>query len=181
MKNYNRRDFLKLTGASALVLALAACGGGPSAPAVPSQDAQSLFAAINAYRESNSLKKLTYDTDLEAYVKLEVACFEAQGKTKITIEDYESWVTSYLTDYTALRSKLLAKGYNGSTCTYYGLASTEADLTLTALCPAVEEELKAQLAAMATSIGDTMDYIGITLTTIGGKKYWVAMLATTLG
>ena len=30
MKKYDRRDFLKLTGASALALALAACGGGPS-------------------------------------------------------------------------------------------------------------------------------------------------------
>lgn len=34
---------------------------------------------------------------------------------------------------------------------------------------------------MATSIGDKMDYIGITLTTIGGKTYWVAMLVTMIG
>ena len=180
MKNYNRRDFLKLTGMSVLALTLAACGGGSSAPAAPSQDAQSLFAAINAYRESNSLKKLTYDKDLEDYVKLEVGCFETQGKTKISLETYENWVTSRLDDYTTLRGKLIAKHYNGSTSAYYGLTPTETDLTLTALCPATEEELKAQLAAMATSIGDT-DYIGITLTTIDGKKYWAAMLATTLG
>ena len=181
MKNYNRRDFLKLTGASALALALAACGGGPSGPAAPAQDAQSLFAAINAYRESNSLKKLTYDNDLEAYVKLDVECFENQGNAKITQADYQNWMLSHTDDYTALQGKLMMKGYNGSTTTYYGLASTETDMTLTSLYPAAEEELQTQLAAMATEIGDTMDYIGITLTTIGGRKYWVAMLATKRG
>lgn len=181
MKNYNRRDFLKLTGMSALALTLAACGGGSSAPAVPSQDAQSLFAAINAYREDKGLNQFTYDTDLEAYVKLDVKCFETQGKTKITMTDYGNWLTSQLPDYNALRGKLMVKHINGSTCTYYGLTSTENDMTLTAPCPATEEELQTQLAAMTTKIGDTMDYIGITLTEISGKTYWVAMLATTLG
>ena len=185
MKIYNRRDFLKLTGMSALALTLAACSDGPSvpaAPAAPAQDAQTLFAAINAYRESNSLKKLTYDKDLEDYVKLDVKCFETQGKAKITMEDYGKWlITLHSTDYAVIRGKLQAKHIEGSTCTYYGLDSTETDMTLTLLCPGDEEELKTQLAAMATSIGNTMDYIGITLTTIGGKKYWAAMLATTLG
>ncbi|MFR9066686.1 MAG: twin-arginine translocation signal domain-containing protein [Faecalibacterium prausnitzii] len=35
MKEMNRRAFLKLSGASAALLALAACGGGSSAPAAP--------------------------------------------------------------------------------------------------------------------------------------------------
>ena len=137
MKTYNRRDFLKLTGLTALALTFSACGSTPSAPAAPAKDAQALFAAINACRKEKGLKELKYDPDLEAYVTLDVKCFETQGKTKITMPDYGNWMmTSHPTDYTALRGKLQAKLINGSTCTYYGLASTETDLTLTALYPA---------------------------------------------
>ena len=35
MKKMNRREFLTLTGASVALLALAACGGAPSTPVVP--------------------------------------------------------------------------------------------------------------------------------------------------
>lgn len=35
MKELNRREFLTLSGASVAMLALAACGGAPSTPAVP--------------------------------------------------------------------------------------------------------------------------------------------------
>lgn len=35
MKELNRRAFLKLSGASVALLALAACGGAPSTPVVP--------------------------------------------------------------------------------------------------------------------------------------------------
>ena len=47
MKEMNRREFLTLSGASAALLALAACGGGSSAPAVPTSKEAELVAAIN--------------------------------------------------------------------------------------------------------------------------------------
>lgn len=51
MKEMNRRAFLKLSGASAALLALAACGGGSSAPAAPAtpKDAK-VLEALNLYR-----------------------------------------------------------------------------------------------------------------------------------
>ena len=47
MKEMNRREFLTLTGAAVVALSLAGCGGGPSAPAVPTSKEAELVAAIN--------------------------------------------------------------------------------------------------------------------------------------
>lgn len=63
MKKMNRREFLTLTGASAALLALAACGGGSSAPAAPAtpKDAK-VLEALNLYR--GKLSPLTLDSGL---------------------------------------------------------------------------------------------------------------------
>ena len=63
MKELNRRAFLKLSGASATLLALAACGGGSSAPAAPAtpKDAK-VLEALNLYR--GKLSPLTLDSGL---------------------------------------------------------------------------------------------------------------------
>ena len=47
MKKMNRREFLTLTGAAVVALSLAGCGGGSSAPAVPTGKEAELLAAIN--------------------------------------------------------------------------------------------------------------------------------------
>ena len=47
MKEMNRREFLTLSGAAVVALSLAGCGGGPSAPAVPTGKEAELLAAIN--------------------------------------------------------------------------------------------------------------------------------------
>ena len=47
MKKMNRREFLTLTGAAVVALSLAGCGGGSSAPAVPTGKEAELVAAIN--------------------------------------------------------------------------------------------------------------------------------------
>ena len=47
MKEMNRREFLTLSGAAVVALSLAGCGGGPSAPAVPTSKEAELVAAIN--------------------------------------------------------------------------------------------------------------------------------------
>ena len=47
MKKMNRREFLTLSGAAVVALSLAACGGGSSAPAVPTGKEAELVAAIN--------------------------------------------------------------------------------------------------------------------------------------
>ena len=47
MKKMNRREFLTLTGAAVVALSLAGCGGGSSAPAVPTGKEAELVTAIN--------------------------------------------------------------------------------------------------------------------------------------
>ena len=65
MKELNRRAFLKLSGASAALLALAACGGGSSAPAAPAtpKDAK-VLEALNLYRKEKKLEPYRMDEGL---------------------------------------------------------------------------------------------------------------------
>ena len=62
MKKMNRREFLTLTGAAVVALSLAGCGGGSSAPAVPTGKEAKVLEAINKYR--GALPVLTLDSGL---------------------------------------------------------------------------------------------------------------------
>ena len=62
MKKMNRREFLTLTGASVALLALAACGGAPSTPVVPTGKEAKVLEALNLYR--GELSPLTLDSGL---------------------------------------------------------------------------------------------------------------------
>ena len=62
MKKMNRREFLTLTGASVALLALAACGGAPSTPVVPTGKETKVLEALNLYR--GELSPLTLDSGL---------------------------------------------------------------------------------------------------------------------
>lgn len=62
MKELNRRAFLKLSGASVALLALAACGGAPSTPVVPTGKEAKVLEALNLYR--GELSPLTLDSGL---------------------------------------------------------------------------------------------------------------------
>ena len=181
MKNYNRRDFLKLTGASALALSLAACGGGPSGPSAPAQDAQALYAAIKATREEKGLKAFIYDTDLEAYAELNAECFEDVGKDQVTNDQFNDWVSEPENDneFGDIVSALNKKGLKSTKINYYGIADPEHDMRLTTLYPDTDEALKTQMDAMAEKFAGVLQYyIGIALVKIDGKTYWIAMLTT---
>lgn len=62
MKELNRREFLTLSGASVALLALAACGGAPSTPVVPTGKEAKVLEALNLYR--GELSPLTLDSGL---------------------------------------------------------------------------------------------------------------------
>lgn len=65
MKKMNRREFLTLTGASAALLALAACGGGSSAPAAPATPKEAkVLEALNLYRKEKKLEPYQMDEGL---------------------------------------------------------------------------------------------------------------------
>ena len=76
MKKMNRREFLTLTGASVALLALAACGGAPSTPVVPTGKETELLAAIN------KVWKKKFDAGLVDHEQLTLNQ-EAQGAIKI--------------------------------------------------------------------------------------------------
>ena len=78
MKEMNRRTFLALSGASVALLALAACGGAPSAPAVPTGKEAKVLEAINKYR--GALPALTLDNGLDPAMELVVKI--AKGEMK---------------------------------------------------------------------------------------------------
>lgn len=82
MKEMNRREFLTLTGAAVVALSLAGCGGGSSAPAVPTSKEAELVAAINKYR--GSLPPLTLDSGLDP--AMDIAVQIAKGEMKASGE-----------------------------------------------------------------------------------------------
>ena len=87
MKKMNRRTFLALSGASFAMLALAACGGAPSAPAVPTGREAKVLEAINKYR--GSLPPLTLDSGLDP--AMDIAVKMAKGEMKASGEDAKAY------------------------------------------------------------------------------------------
>jgi len=66
MKKMNRREFLTLTGAAVVALSLAGCGGGSSAPAVPTGKEAKVLEAINLFRQDKTWGELKLDDGLNA-------------------------------------------------------------------------------------------------------------------
>ena len=78
MKEMNRREFLTLSGASVALLALAACGGAPSTPVVPTGKEAKVLEAINKYR--GALPPLTLDSGLDPAMKIVVEIAKGDRK-----------------------------------------------------------------------------------------------------
>ena len=82
MKKMNRREFLTLTGAAVVALSLAGCGGGSSAPAVPTGKEAELLAAINkVWKEKFNASKvdheqLTLNQEAQGAIKIQGGIFE---------------------------------------------------------------------------------------------------------
>lgn len=80
MKELNRREFLTLSGAAIVALSLAGCGGGSSAPAVPTGKESKVLEAINLYRKEKKLGTFEMDDRLNGVTEDVVNC--ALGKTE---------------------------------------------------------------------------------------------------
>lgn len=87
MKEMNRREFLALSGASVALLALAACGGAPSTPVVPTGKETELLAAINkVWKEKYAAKEvaheqLTLNQDAVSAIRAYGRVFEEANET----------------------------------------------------------------------------------------------------
>ena len=93
MKEMNRREFLTLTGASVALLALAACGGAPSAPTPPDDiRVQQALDALNQFRRDKGLTELVYEKELEELTDLLISPFVKEGKPVVDRTKFSSYV-----------------------------------------------------------------------------------------
>ena len=100
MKKMNRREFLTLTGAAVVALSLAGCGGGSSAPAVPTGKEAELLAAINkVWNEKYEAKavdheQLILNQEAQGAIKIQGGIFEDAKESvhTLTTEDMQKLV-----------------------------------------------------------------------------------------
>ena len=173
MKELNRRAFLKLSGASAALLALAACGGGSSAPAAPAtpKDAK-VLEALNLYRKEKKFGTFEMDDRLNGVTEDVVNC--ALGKT----------------EYEDMFNNMMAKLYPMSTMSggpYEDFGVPFGVLSKGVPTMLYDEDINVMKnALLALEPADTADNIGkpgVNLISIkvftasDGKVYWVAVVA----
>ena len=169
MKELNRREFLTLSGASVALLALAACGDTPSAPAVPTNGEEAkVLQAINKYRAAAGVKEpLALDNGLKPAAELVVKI--AKGEMKFDEKTMEA----------------LAKaeaGYDGVGAPI-GIAFDKDTGNMMPVCVYSEDaEKMAQNLPLQVDDGakenlKSASLIAIQLFEYGSVKYWVAVAA----
>ena len=168
MKKMNRREFLALSGASVALLALAACGGAPSTPVVPTGKEAKVLEAINLFRKEKGWGTLNQDDGLNALAEKAVDC--ALGKIEV----------DELTAEMVKNSTLL----NGPYQTFgQPIGVVEKGKPTMHYDEDVSEMKKALLALSMVDIEDNLalpnlKIIGIKVFTGNdGKLYWVAVAA----
>ena len=165
MKAMNRRDFLKLTGASALALALAACGSSSGSAPATATEAQ-IESVVNNYRKSKGLNELKHDDPLAEYAKASAAVCKAHD-TKYDDDDIEL-TDAELKTLEAAERTLMEKGHFSE--------DTASDVLPISLFPESKTELDAQLATYDKYLEASQRYIGTAVTTIKGKPYWLIFI-----
>lgn len=169
MKELNRREFLTLSGASVAMLALAACGGAPSTPAVPTTGEEAkVLEAIKKYRAAAGVEKpLALDNGLKPAVELVVKI--AKGEMKF--------------DEKAMEALAKAEaGYDGVGAPI-GIAFDKDTGNMMPVCVYSEDaEKMAQNLPLQVDDGakenlKSASLIAIQLFEYGSVKYWVAVAA----
>lgn len=168
MKELNRREFLALSGASVALLALAACGGAPSTPVVPTGKEAKVLEAIKKYRAAAGVKEpLALDNGLKPAAELVVKI--AKGEMKFDEKTMEA----------------LAKaeaGYDGVGAPI-GIAFDKDTGNMMPVCVYSEDaEKMAQNLPLQVDDGakenlKSASLIAIQLFEYGSVKYWVAVAA----
>ena len=169
MKEMNRREFLTLSGASVAKLALAACGGAPSTPAVPTTGEEAkVLEAIKKYRAAAGVEKpLALDNGLKPAVELVVKI--AKGEMKFDEKAMEAL------------AKAVA-GYDGVGAPI-GIAFDKDTGNMMPVCVYSEDaEKMAQNLPLQVDDGakenlKSASLIAIQLFEYGSVKYWVAVAA----
>ena len=168
MKKMNRREFLALSGASVALLALAACGGAPSTPVVPTGKEAKVLEAIKKYRAAAGVEKpLALDNGLKPAVELVVKI--AKGEMKF--------------DEKAMEALAKAEaGYDGVGAPI-GIAFDKDTGNMMPVCVYSEDaEKMAQNLPLQVDDGakenlKSASLIAIQVFVYDGVKYWVAVAA----
>ena len=169
MKELNRRAFLKLSGASAALLALAACGGGSSAPAAPAtaKDAK-VLEALNLYR--GKLPPLTLDSGLNKAAE-EAAKMILSNKPLTDEKSYEE-LSKAIAGYENVGQPI---GQSIDKVTYKAVpiyvCQDDAKLMGEQLMAQTEDEALEQLNSPLVKL------VGIHVFEYGSATYWVAVVA----
>ena len=170
MKKMNRRTFLALSGASVAMLALAACGDAPSAPAVPTSGEEAkVLQAINKYRAAAGVKEqIALDDGLKPAAEIVVKI----AKGEMTFDEKAA--------------EALGKAEVGYNIPYgpIGIAFDVDTGNMMPVCVYSEdaEQMAQKLPLQVVDDGAKENLKSASLITIqlfeyGGVKYWVAVAA----
>ena len=169
MKEMNRREFLALSGASVALLALAACGDAPSAPAVPTNGEEAkVLQAINKYRAAAGVKEqITLDDGLKPAAEIVVKI----AKGEMTFDEKAAEALGKAEAGYDVPGGPIGIAFDKDTgnmmpvCVY----SEDAEKMAQNLPLQVDESAKENLKSASL--------ITIQLFEYGGVKYWVAVAA----
>ena len=169
MKQMNRRTFLALSGASVALLALAACGDAPSAPAVPTNGEEAkVLQAINKYRAAAGVKEqIALDDGLKPAAEIVVKI----AKGEMTFDEKAAEALGKAEAGYDVPGGPIGIAFDKDTgnmmpvCVY----SEDAEKMAQNLPLQVDESAKENLKSASL--------ITIQLFEYGGVKYWVAVAA----
>ncbi len=169
MKKMNRRTFLALSGASVALLALAACGDAPSAPAVPTNGEEAkVLQAINKYRAAAGVKEqIALDDGLKPAAEIVVKI----AKGEMTFDEKAAEALGKAEAGYDVPGGPIGIAFDKDTgnmmpvCVY----SEDAEKMAQNLPLQVDESAKENLKSASL--------ITIQLFEYGGVKYWVAVAA----
>ena len=177
MKEMNRREFLALSGASVALLALAACGGAPSTPVVPTGKETELLAAINkVWKEKFDAglvdhEQLTLNQEAQGAIKIQGGIFENAQESvhTLTPEDMKKLGDITAWEYT-MRNKYELGGAAG-----VSEPSSEGEISLTfeySCEDAVIQKFVNKI--MGYSLSREAEFISVYCPVVQGKTYMIA-------
>ena len=183
MKKMNRREFLTLTGAAVVALSLAGCGGGSSAPAVPTGKEAELVTAINkVWKEKYAAKEvvheqLTLNQDAVSAIRAYGRVFEEANETPHTLNDSDNKLI--FGELNGLEDKILNKYGKDSLAGMAGLSepSTEREVALEDAYSCEDAAVRAFVAKLLDNSNSAKaEFISIYCPVVQGKTYMTAVV-----
>ena len=178
MKRYDRRTFLKLSGAAVVALSLAGCGGAPSAPTPPDDiRVQQALDALNQFRRDKGLTELVYEKDLEELTDLLISPFVKEGKPVVDRTKFSSYVVAKEDE---IKQALSNKGYPIYDHQFTaGLGPAGTDKLETLKYPTNEAQRQNWLTDMSGGVDMAVDNprcFAMSVRSIGGEDYFIALV-----